>query len=1644
MGRVPLRVFAAFALLLGGTAAAATPEAFAQRAQRVESAAPLRVLIGVHSEVAGSDVGAKASGAIEPRRFAAGQDRAAGLVASLGGRVTVRYAYLPYVAAEVPAAALVDLRASAGFASVTADRLRQPTLLRSAALVGADIAWRAGLTGAGWTVALADTGVDSTHPFLAGKVVAEACYSSTFAGNWTQPATAALCPAGRDQSTAPGSGSACDALLAECEHGTHVAGIVAGRGGPDGLSGIAPEANLIALQVYSRKADGSGIVAWDSDLLQALERVYELSGQYRIAAVNLSLGGEDLYGDQVACDAEHPALKEAVDLLRSAGIATVAAAGNDGATQSLVAPACLSNVISVAATCGSRADATFCPAGIDSIATYSNVAPFLSLLAPGTDITSAIAGNGYEALSGTSMAAPHVSGALALLRQRDRAATVEQALASLRQAAVRSDIASAISAAGELRLLDLRGLRGHVESGRDAGGGAPTRPAANASRTASETARTAAAGGRAPTTAQVPSLRAGGLAGTQSAGGEPAALSSAFGVQQVAVGREHTCVLTGNGAIKCWGNNGLGQLGNGSSEHQPTPKNVSGLGSGVQAIAAGGSHSCALTSGGAVKCWGNNGFGQLGNGSTSHQSTPVDVIGLGSGVQAIAAGGNFGCALTTGGAVKCWGNNSSGQLGNGSAVNQSTPVDVSGLGSNVQAIAAGVLHACALTSGGAVKCWGYNFHGQLGNGSTVNQSTPVDVSGLGSGVQAIAAGESHSCGLTTGGAVKCWGGNVFGQLGNGSTGSASTPVAVSGLGSGVQAIATGGTHSCALNSNGAVKCWGANYFGQLGNGSTSRQSTPVDVTGLASGVQAVAAGGEHSCALTSGGGVKCWGVSNYGQLGNGSTANRTTPVDVIGLGSGVQAIAAGGEHSCALASGGSVKCWGYNFYGQLGNGSTGHQSTPVDVIGLGSNVQAIAAGGEHGCALTSGGAVKCWGNNGSGQLGNGSAGHQSPPVDVSGLGSGVQAIATGGQHSCALTSGGAVKCWGDNDYGQLGNGSMVDQSTPVDVSGLGSGVQAIAAGRYHSCALSVGGAVKCWGGNNFGQLGNGSAGHQSTPVEVSGLGGGVQAIAAGGEHSCALTSGGTVKCWGYNTSGQLGNGSTVNQSTPVDVSGLGSGIQAIATGGTHTCALTGVGAVKCWGYNYFGQLGNGEQYYVPVPVDVIGLGGGAGPGTFTLGHEAPLCERQPPERPAVRLNWSASNGATGYLVLRDGSTVSGLLGGSARSYTDDTDLVAGQTYRYVIEATTGTSVTSSNAVDVAIAANICAQPLSFAPNPLDFEGQSMFTRSLKRQVTISNATGAPLTLNSLLTTGPFAVVSHTCGTLPAALAAGASCTAELSFTPPDEGQFAGSLDAATSAGAASGPLTGTGERSLVTHYYGSILGRYPEPSGKQYWNSEAARVQGLGADLNEVWYALAMGFFNSTEYLGFNRANGEFVDDLYRTFLNREPDTAGRDFWLGQFNAGLTQEVVLVAFMFSPEFRSFTASIFGDTSVRRELDSVMDFYRGLLFRLPDGGGFNFWVSRFRTAQCAGAAAVTAEAEAISGEFARGAEYANRNRTNSEYVGDLYNAILRRGGDGPGVQFWINSIATGVLTREQVRQQFVQSPEFQGRVQQIIAAGCLPP
>jgi large repetitive protein len=653
----------------------------------------------------------------------------------------------------------------------------------------------------------------------------------------------------------------------------------------------------------------------------------------------------------------------------------------------------------------------------------------------------------------------------------------------------------------------------------------------------------------------------------------------------------HTCAVNNVGGVECWGYNNYGQLGNGTTTDSPSPVGVTGLSSGVKAVAASTTHTCAVTNAGGVKCWGYNNYGQLGNGTTVASSTAVDVSGLTSDVTAISAGNGYSCAMTTGGGVKCWGSNANGQLGDGTSNNSSTPVDVSGLASGVTALSVGTRSACAVTTSGGLTCWGLNTYGQLGNGTTDSSATPVNVTGLASGVGSVAVGAGHACALATTG-VKCWGYNGYGQLGNTTTIDSLTPVDVTGLASGISNLTAGNNHTCAITTTGGVKCWGYNSYGQLGDGTTASSTTPVGVIGLTSGVTNLTGGANHTCAITGSHDVVCWGNNPYGQLGNGQVSMALSALTPTGLASGITAAAAGYNHTCALTSSGGVECWGENVSGALGNGTTTSTSTAVQVSGLSSGVSEVTTGGGASCALTSGGGVKCWGNNSNGQLGNGTTTNATTPVDVNGLTSGVTAITAGGTHTCALTSGGGVKCWGNNFAGAVGDSTTNDRYSPVDVSGLTSGVTAITAGGSHTCALTSGGGVKCWGYNEAGELGNGTTTSATSPVDVTGLTSGVTAVDAGGSQTCTLTTTGGVKCWGYNGSGQLGNGTTTDTNAPVDVTGLTSGMATINVGAYHACALTTTGGMKCWGQGAFGQLGNGTTANATSPVDVTGLTSG--------------------------------------------------------------------------------------------------------------------------------------------------------------------------------------------------------------------------------------------------------------------------------------------------------------------------------------------------------------------------------------------------------------------------------------------------------------------
>jgi alpha-tubulin suppressor-like RCC1 family protein len=464
----------------------------------------------------------------------------------------------------------------------------------------------------------------------------------------------------------------------------------------------------------------------------------------------------------------------------------------------------------------------------------------------------------------------------------------------------------------------------------------------------------------------------------------PAAFAQAS-TTQVSSGGHHTCAVSPTGGLTCWGRNLNGELGDATNTNNGSPTQVSGLTSGIVQVTTGGNHTCALTSGGAVKCWGLNDYGQLGQGG-GNRNTPGDVTALPSGVIQIEAGELHTCALTAAGGVKCWGNNSLGQLGDTTNTFRSAPADVSGLTSGVKSIASGDSHTCAVLTDGTAKCWGLNEDGQLGNGVNtslgVGVTSPVTVLASGpptpitlTGIARLATGRTHTCALMDDGSVNCWGRNLAGQLGRGTiTQRELTPGVASGLGSGVARIELGFEHSCAVLTNGQAQCWGKNIEGEVGNGDVNvvdGVATPTIVHGLASGVADVSAGSGHTCWLTQGGSVRCSGINSDGRLGDGTTGggNVLAATNVVGLTAGVAAtqIASGGAHSCQVNAGG-VMCWGRNTEGQLGNAGNTDSPVPVPVSGL-AGITAVATGAFHACALGSGGGLKCWGANGAEQLG---------------------------------------------------------------------------------------------------------------------------------------------------------------------------------------------------------------------------------------------------------------------------------------------------------------------------------------------------------------------------------------------------------------------------------------------------------------------------------------------------------------------------------------------------------------------------------------------------------------------------------------------------------------------------------------------------
>ncbi len=704
----------------------------------------------------------------------------------------------------------------------------------------------------------------------------------------------------------------------------------------------------------------------------------------------------------------------------------------------------------------------------------------------------------------------------------------------------------------------------------------------------------------------------------------------------LSVGSSHACILLGTGNITCWGKNNWGQLGNGditndifldedleNSCSESDCDNfrliqqvsldfaeVKGIDDAV-GIATGSIHACALHADGTVSCWGNNLFGQLGNGKIGDNESsaqPLIVADIADATM-ITNGIYHSCVLHADGTVSCWGNNESGQLGNGQAgdgyhprtqdESSPMPAKVSGI-TNAIEIVTGWDHTCVLLADRTVSCWG-----DLGIRQTKEPSKIENVNN----VRKIVSESDFTCALHIDGTVTCWGDNSYGQIDglyewqyDGPD--SSSLIAKIEVNQAVDIVA-GSRHTCILRRSGSVECWGnSNRIGWQVRGDyyeLPSATPPRSVANLQDAIAIIASRGQ-TCALRSDKSIYCWGQNHLQTLLENKIIASAIPIKAHNINNAVS-LAAGLEHTCALLDGGTVSCWGNRTQGKLGNPtSISLGETPVMPYRV-EGATSISSNYKFTCVLHQSSNISCWGNNWAGQLGNGVTGwgefapdnFSSRPVYADGISDAIQ-VAAGGSHTCSLHQDKSVSCWGSNNFGTLGNGEdghnrplygFLVETEPVKVLSIDN-ASTISAGLHHTCVLHTDGTISCWGLDNHGQLGDGesdfaivdfsslfSTANIPTPVNVQGITN-AKAIALGTNHSCALHNDATVSCWGNNLSGQLGDGTTTSSNLPIKVSGI-SDVSTIAAGHEHTCALHTDGTISCWGSSKAGKLGTSEM-----------------------------------------------------------------------------------------------------------------------------------------------------------------------------------------------------------------------------------------------------------------------------------------------------------------------------------------------------------------------------------------------------------------------------------------------------------------------------------
>ncbi len=712
---------------------------------------------------------------------------------------------------------------------------------------------------------------------------------------------------------------------------------------------------------------------------------------------------------------------------------------------------------------------------------------------------------------------------------------------------------------------------------------------------------------------------------------------------QAAVGNKFTIALTESGKVYTWGYNYYGQLGDGTTESSTTPINITyflGLNSSdkVVQVFAGSYHAVVLTERGQVYTWGFNAYGQLGDDTTTNRKNPLNITNkIGDGTKKIvqlSVAPESNIVLTENDQVYSWGSNYYGQLGDGTTNNKKKPENITyniplTSDDKIKQLAIGNNHTMILTENGKIYTCGRNSYGQLGNDDFSNKAIPIELTNKISlsskdKVVQISVGFYHSVALTELGQVYSWGYNNHGQLGDGTTTLSSQPINITdniGLEDDI-VIKTivGYNNTAVITQKGFFYMLGANDYSQLGIGIDIYVATPERVA-IEEKILMISTSINHTIALSENGQVYIWGSNSNGQLGNGTTAKSNVPVNItqyIGVDTSdkIVQVSAGYYHTIALSENGQVYTWGSNAYGELGNGASENSNLPINITSkfklTDDKIIQVSAGYYHTIALSENGKVYTWGRNSSGQLGNGTNVDSYLPKDITqniGTNMGkVIKIETGDYRTLVITENGQVYIWG---AGHLGNGLTSNSNSPVDITSkfylTNDKIIQATLGGYQSLAVSEKGKVYGWGSNSSGQLVGGITPVIYSPVNVTDnitpVDEKIIQVVTGYYHSLAVTESGKVYSWGVNNYGQLGDKTTLDRITPVDITaniinGVDKVIQ-ITANSQHTLALTDKGEVYSWGYDNLSQLGTGYRSYfssfykiatrkVQNPVSIIG------------------------------------------------------------------------------------------------------------------------------------------------------------------------------------------------------------------------------------------------------------------------------------------------------------------------------------------------------------------------------------------------------------------------------------------------------------------------